>query len=999
LLREQGIGEDGPVTDGLIVHLEKYGASRGQLVELASPEPRTLRYLDLLRNPAEDRPAMVLESQGQPRAYVFDGRRESTSALVPWVRRIAFRGDADFVIVVRPGRLDVYPAVLGTGLALDPLKDLPDGPLRIPTLLHAPPPDEVAPVRTALRTLLRASIQDAKSLGRSAGVDAHDALSLVGRALFWRFLIDRNLLHGLNPGEVCNDLRATSLADCLSQKPRALATFNWLDNTFNGGLLRFRTKERAAAIPDDVYEQVVGNIAHAATAEGQLQLDFPSQWKDVNFAHVPVGLLSEVYEAFAHDEDVNAAERDSIYYTPRHIAEFMVDEALASLDDIERPKVLDPAAGAGVFLVALFRALVAREWTRKKRRPSRKAIRRILNEQLTGFDINDSALRLAELALYLTAIELDPEERPRPLSLLKFDLALRDNALFQREGGSERGSLVAVESPFYERFDLVIGNPPWSAKAKAAAKERWVDDTRGLVKERLGTARSETFTLPDTYPDIPFLYRAMEWARPDGQIALITHARWLFPGKARDDARRDLLESVQVTGILNGTAVRETSVWPGSRAPFAIVFARNTKLKAFDAAFQFVSPAVTEESPKAQRRLRIDWSDAELVGVQSALATHWLLKLRFRGTTFDHGVLTKIIDGFPSFETHLRTLGAQLRNGYVLGDRSLPHELNGLPDLTSEQRRKQDSPDERSQGFKIDIHALHPLTELGLKTPIALANCEAPLLLIKKSPPADPLLPRTSISDQRLAFSQSWHGASFSVVENGLAEARWLQLLLQSGAFLYFALLTDGWFGIEREHYVLDTLKAFPVVPLDRLTRKQRIIALKLSEELWSDGWSTQLQEKINDLVFDLYELDDVERECVSDTLETALPYAEQRQNAVRSPTAKELKKFASTLEAELTNILDVSGEQARVQPRSSPPAAPWGVLQIDRGIRRRLDSDVAEIPWYAILKEADDAGATLVTVRLDAVTTFVAILKHYRYWTPTRARILALSLLSEKMP
>lgn len=985
------------MTDGLIVQLEQYGAARGQLLDLASAEPRTLRYVDLLQSPAEDRPAMVLESQGQPRAYVFDERRKSASTLVPWVRRIAFRGDADFVVVVRPGRLDVYPAVLGTGLALLPLKDLPDGPLRIPTLLHAPPPDEIASVRTALRTLLRASIQDAKSLGRSAGVDAHDALSLVGRALFWRFLIDRNLLHGLNPREVCNDPQASSLADCLSKKTRALATFDWLDNTFNGGLLRFRTKERASAIPDEVYERVVGNIANAATAEGQLQLDFPSQWKEVNFAHVPVGLLSEVYEAFAHDEDAKAAERDSIYYTPRQIAEFMVDEALASLEGVERPKVLDPAAGAGVFLVALFRALVAREWTRRGRRPSRKAIRRILNEQLTGFDINDSALRLAELALYLTAIELDPEERPRPLSLLKFDTALRDNSLFLRDGGSEQGSLAPVEAPFRARFDLVIGNPPWSAKAKTAVKDLWAKDTRGLIKERLGVARSEKFTLPDTYPDIPFVYRAMEWARADGQIALITHARWLFPGKARDEARRDLLESVQITGILNGTAVRETSVWPGSRAPFAIVFARNTMPRSHDAAFQFVSPGVTEESQKSQRRLRIDWNDAELVGVQSALASPWLLKLRFRGTAFDNGVLTKLLERRPTLENYLASIGANFRRGYQIANRHNPSKLLGLADLVSEQKRAKESPEQSVQGYCIDADALSPFAEKMVEVEPTREECTAPLLLVKKSPPAEPSLARTSISQQDLTFSQSWFAASFATVEDGLAQARWLQLLLQSGCFLYFALLTDGWFGVEREHYGLGTLNAFPIVPYEQLTRQQRVTALKLSEILWVNGWSKSIQTRIDKLAFDLYDLDDVERDSVSDTLATSLPYAEQRRSAVLPPAETEQKKFAATLEAELMNILDSSGERASARPRLDVSAGPWGVLQIDRYVSRGHDSGDAEIPWKAILKEADDAGATLVTVRLDPVTTFVAVLKHYRYWTPTRARLLALSLLSEK--
>ncbi|MBK9264623.1 MAG: SAM-dependent DNA methyltransferase [Polyangiaceae bacterium] len=985
--------------DGLVEQLEQYGVAQGQLLALASAEPRTLRYVDLLRSPTNDRPAMVLESQGQPRAYVFDERKPCGLDLVPWVRRIAFRGDADFIAVVRPGRLDVYPAVLGTGPVPAPLADLPEGRLRIPTLLHAPPPDEVAPVRNALRKLLRDSIQNAKTLGQSAHVDAHDALSLVGRALFWRFLIDRNLLEGIDPGEVCNDPTATSLADCLSSRARAIATFEWLDRTFNGGLLRFRTKGRARSIPEVVYEQVVGNIAHAATAEGQLQLDLPSQWKDVNFAHVPVGLLSEVYEAFAHDEDAATAEQESIFYTPRHIAEFMVDEALASLEGIKRPTVLDPAAGAGVFLVAVFRALVAREWAQTKRRPARDTIRRILHEQLTGFDINDSALRLAELALYLTAIELDPEERPRPLSLLKFEHPLRDNALFQREGGSEQGSLAPVEAAFRNRFDLVIGNPPWSAKHTATAKKRWTEDTRGLVKERLGEARSMSFTLPDTYPDIPFVYRAMEWARPGAQIALITHARWLFPGEARDEARRDLLEMVQITGILNASALRETSVWPGSRAPFAIVFARNAVPSGPDAAFQFVSPALSEESQKKQRRMRIDWSDAELVGVQSAFASPWLLKLRFRGSSFDHGVLTKLIDGRLTLEKHLASIGTSLRRGYEIASRAFPSKLLGLPDLVSDQKRAKESPEQPIQGYRINASILPPFTEKLIHREPTRQECTEPLLLVKESPPANPALSRTSISEQDLTFSSSWFAASFAVVEDGLEQARWLQLLLQSRAFLFFALMTDGCFGVERDRYRLQTLKAFPVIPYDHLTRQQRKVALKLSDILWDHGWSKTLQGQIDDLVFDLYELDDVERDSIRDTLETSLPYAEQRRNGVRPPNEAELNTFAATLEEELTNVLEASGQRAHVRLRADVKAGPWGVLQVDRIKNRKRDPDDAEIPWQSILEEADESGATLVTVRLDPMTTFVSILKHYRYWTPTRARILALALLSEKIP
>jgi hypothetical protein len=620
------------VSDDVIRQIADYGALSSQIVDLAGEEgPRTLRYVDLVRAPAAGRPPVVIESHGQPRAYVFVANDMGADrSVAQWVRRVAFRGDADWVGVLRPGRLDVFRAVLDGSNTPQPVQGLPTGPLLFPSLVHAPPVGIAMSMRSRLLELLRRSILQAKDFSLAAP----DALSLVGRALFWRFLIDRGLLEGLDRDEVCST--ASDWPTCLSTKTNALKTFAWLDDTFNGGLLPFTSSPREFAA--DVFHKVVGNIAHLATPDGQLPLRLPNDWSEVNFAHVPIGLLSEVYEAYAHGEDIEKAKAESIFYTPRHIAEFLVDEALEATANVSMPRVLDPAAGAGVFLVAMFRALVAREWKRSGKKPSRKLVRRILNDQLTGFDINDSALRLAELALYLTAIELDPEVKPRPLKLLRFD-ELRGRVLLRRTGGVGEGSLSPVEARFRGAFDIVIGNPPWTAHGSLEAKKRWVDATRGLVKIRLGEARAAKFDFPDTNPDLPFVYHAMEWAKPGGSIALVTHARWLFGQTKRAvRARNDLFESVHVTGVLNGTALRETNVWPNVRHPFCLLMAANEPPSAH-AAFLFVSPDLDRMPDAEQAHLRIDWQDSREIEIREVIEHPWILKVRFRGTPFDESVL------------------------------------------------------------------------------------------------------------------------------------------------------------------------------------------------------------------------------------------------------------------------------------------------------------------------------------------------------------------------
>lgn len=101
--------------------------------------------------------------------------------------------------------------------------------------------------------------------------------------------------------------------------------------------------------------------------------------------------------------------------THRIIAETMVRGAFHAIHKgaaAHQARVLDPSAGAGVFLITAFRHLVAERWRVDKVRPDTNVLREILYQQITGFDINESALRFAALGLYLMSIELDSHPEP-----------------------------------------------------------------------------------------------------------------------------------------------------------------------------------------------------------------------------------------------------------------------------------------------------------------------------------------------------------------------------------------------------------------------------------------------------------------------------------------------------------------------------------------------------------------------------------------------------------
>jgi hypothetical protein len=838
--------------------------------------------------------------------------------------------------------------------------------------------DDVAR-RRYLTRLLDGSAQQATARGLSEA----DALSLVGRGLFWRFLYDRNLLAGLKPSGVCPG--AGSWEECLDNKVRALRTFQWLDQTFNGGLLPFEDM-KPKDFPAEVFTSVLGNIAHGATETGQLRL--ATDWREVNFAYVPVGLLSEVYEAFAHHIDPEQASHRSIHYTPAHLVNFIVAQALEELPKGGRPRVLDPAAGAGVFLVTALRKLVEREWREKGERPKRRRIREILNGQLVGFDNDVRALRLAELALYLTALELDP--KPRPLNELKFD-ALRGTVLIDKSSHPQ-GSLGPVDARFRNQFDLVVGNPPWTAvKGEGlSAKKDWIADSTRVLEERLGTTRAVKFDLPDTNTDIPFIWRAMEWAKRRGRIVLVTHARWLFGLSERATcARKDLLKAMRVTGILNGTTLRLTSVWPEVDAPWCVVFATNESPASLDrAAFQFVSPALEASVDSAQGRVRIDWLDAQTVPVSEVLEQPWTLKARFRGNALARRVLDSMMTRGERLDNYLSRLGTALRNGYQVGRKAgrqiSSQHMRGWPDVKEAD----------DLGFVIESGALPRFDRRTLLFPRDPAIYEPPLLLFRKAIPADLREVRAHLSYARVAYHESFHGASFATVENSAEVAGYLQIVLQSAVFPFFAILTDPQYGVFVDAIYLESARRMPIVPFDRLSEPLRRSVRDLSGQL-ATGTVQNLASQIDALVFDAFEFTDVEREAVSDTLATALPSTESKRKSVSAPTSSERSRFTETLQISLESVLTASGIRATVSERDDLHWSPWRILEIT--MSRNGRADINSLPKKSFLEEADVNGASLVSIRANETTWIVGVLERYRLWTKTRARLLASNLITER--
>lgn len=986
--------------------LQRFGADEDALRLFEADGPDLLPYATLLtaRHAGDDDLSAldgVYEWQNEPLMFLVSADRlHGDPQRLHRIRRIvAMRGDAPYLGVVAPGRLDVYRVGLDTATPEQARVDIGVAKgQEIATFAHLANarPGTVTNLRKWISHVVLKLLSSAiDSLKHSCNVGDDDAISLVGRALFTRFLGDRGLLAALN----ADPAAAAGLFD---DPDSAIATSQWLDETFNGDFLPL-SANLYHSLPPAAFK-VLGDILRRAPG-GQLFLGWTERWDHLDFAHIPVGVLSQAYEHYLRAHAPDRQRKEGGYYTPRPIADLMVRgafQALGSQGHAADARVLDPAAGAGVFLLTAFRRLVAERWRQDEVRPDTAVLREILYGQITGFDINEAALRFAALGLYLLSIELDPH--PEPVRKLRFD-NLRDGVLLKvgdSEVGADLGSLgPAIGNEHVGRYDLVIGNPPW---ASGTGLPNWKFVQRvvaHIAKARLPEG-SASPPLPNEVLDLPFVWRAMEWAKPLGQIAFALHARVLFQqGDGMQDARRALFKALDVTGIVNGVELRQTRVWPEVDAPFCLLYARN-QIPAPSAGFRLVSPRL-ESALNSAGGMRIDASNAELITAEQIAEQPEILKVLFRGTQADLQVYDRIRSRkLETLERYWKRLfgsdGGRPRcsgNGYQrlrkssrvrkTGD-GLPGVtaayLHGIPDLTHDA----------AKDLLIDVARLPAFGEARLHDPRPRSLFTAPLMIIHKSPPASGERIRVSVTDKDVVFSETYYGYSAQEHQRGSELVRFLALILSSKPALWMTLITSGEFGFEREVVEKSTIDSILVPDFETLAVEEHAVvsALFLAAQRAEPGaW-----DAIDKWVAGLYGLRSRDLQVIADTLEYNLPFAANRRHAQSPPSQEAVDQFCHVLACELKPWAARFGASVIAEPGDRIHTSPWRSIRICSEAKHH--GSHLPLDWSKFLPVADHFAATEVALTEDDGCLWLGRLDQARYWSKTQARQLAQRVIWE---
>ncbi|MFY9308716.1 MAG: N-6 DNA methylase [Bacteroidia bacterium] len=242
------------------------------------------------------------------------------------------------------------------------------------------------------------------------------------------------------------------------------------------------------------------------------------------FDNLPIQLISHVYEAFL---TTNTKKGKGVYYTPSFMVNFMLSQTLKQ-EAIKNPflTVFDPAVGSAAFLVESFKIIRDAQVKKLgKRILSYDEKKLILQKQLWGVDVDNDALQISAFSLYLALLEDESADFIRS----KIE---NSNPILPSLIGSNLIHANTITDSVFEgkKFDFIVSNPPWGSVP--------TDDEKEHIEERAAINNlgdyPEYSKVADYERSQAFLRRIERWQKPDSTIVMIVKNSIFLNDKAID---------------------------------------------------------------------------------------------------------------------------------------------------------------------------------------------------------------------------------------------------------------------------------------------------------------------------------------------------------------------------------------------------------------------------------------------------------------------------------
>ncbi|HZL19987.1 MAG TPA: N-6 DNA methylase [Polyangia bacterium] len=323
--------------------------------------------------------------------------------------------------------------------------------------------------------------------------------------------------------------------------------------------------------------------------------DLSDPYSPYNFDAIGIDVLGSIYERFlgkvviatakhAHiDFKPEIKKAGGVYYTPQYVVRYIVNKTVGAAVADHNPeyisgiRIADFSCGSGSFLLGAYDYLIDYHAKYYRKFPgqtqaddltvqsdgtprlSLKKKREILLNNIFGLDLDPQAVEVTQLSLFLKLLDAESISTTKQARLAFKEAVLPSlskniicgNGIVEtdvlrkvdfdpdeeREQRPTDLEVVFADPKRGEKFDVVLGNPPWGADIR--------EKIAPYLAEKYGRV---VVRMPDTY--LYFIARSLHFLRPGSYFGMILPGTLLTQSDARR-AREVLLGDTALTCVVN----------------------------------------------------------------------------------------------------------------------------------------------------------------------------------------------------------------------------------------------------------------------------------------------------------------------------------------------------------------------------------------------------------------------------------------------------------------